>query len=214
MAGVAVILVQAFFLPWVAIAGGSTLYQGVRQMLFVVPAIALLAVAGAWLLARRAALSGPPRAAVGMWAVVVAVLTITTASSAAIFPYSYTWFNAATALRPIDGNWTADVEWQSSREVLPKIDSIDPGRCAIIQRHNQCDRDQVMPYSNSVGEKVLGPPLKPDEIWRLAYGGPVARPDAPMSHRPLGHDCKRVDAVTRQLFWRTVTMTSVERCKR
>jgi hypothetical protein len=214
MAGVVVILVQAFFLPWVAIAGGSTLYQGLRQMLFVVPAIALLAAVGAWLLARRLAESWPPRAEAGSWAVVVAVLAITTVSSAAIFPYSYTWFNATTALRPIDGNWTADVEWQSSREVLPKIDSIEPGRCAIIQRHTRCDRDQVMPYSNSVGEKVLGPPLRPDEMWRLAYGGPAVRRDAPMSHPPLGHDCKRVDAVTRQLFWRTVTMTAVERCKR
>jgi len=214
IAGVAVVLVQALFLPWLAIAGGSTLYQGARQMLFVVPAIALLATVGAWLFARSGSASGRTRVVSGLWAVTGVMLAVTTLSSVAIFPYSYTWFNAATALRPIDGNWVADVEWQSSREVLPMVDSLDHDRCVLLQPHTHCDRDQVAPFANSVGEKPVGAPLAQGEAWRLSYGGPVARTDAPGVDRDLVHDCRRVGAVTRQLFWRTVTMSAVERCRR
>jgi len=142
------------------------------------------------------------------------MLAITTLSSAVIFPYAYTWFNATTALRPIDGNWVVDVEWQSSREVLPMIDSLDEERCVLLQPHTHCDRDQVEPFSNSVGENPVGPPLAPGEVSRLSYGSPVARTDAPGVDRDLVHDCRRVGAVTRQLFWRTMTMTAVERCRR
>lgn len=213
LAGVAVLLVQALFLPWVAIGFGSTLYQGARQMLFVVPAIAVLAVVGAWLLVRRASMPGRMRIGQGLLAAMVAVLAITTVSSAALFPYAYTWFNAATALRPIDGNWTADFEWQSSREVVPKVDTLDEGRCVLLQPHTHCDRDQVEPFMSTLGQKLDGPPLGPTQMWRLSYGGPVARPDAPSVDHDLGHNCIRVDAVTRELFWRTVTMSSVERCR-
>jgi hypothetical protein len=214
LAGVAVILVQALFLPWVAIAGGSTLYQGPRQMLFVAPAIALLATIGAWLFVRAGSAAVRTRVVSVLWAVMGVMLAVTTVSSAVIFPYSYTWFNAATALRPIDGNWVVDVEWQSSREVLPMVDSVDPDWCVLLQPHTHCDRDQVAPFAHSVGERPVGPPLAQGEVWRLAYGSPVARTDAPGVDRDLVHDCRRVGAVTRQLFWRTVTMSTVERCRR
>jgi hypothetical protein len=214
LAGAAVILVQALFLPWVAIAGGSTLYQGPHQMLFVVPAIALLATIGASLFVRAGSASGRSHVVSALWAVMGVMLAVTTVSSAAIFPYAYTWFNAATALRPIDGNWVADVEWQSSREVLPMVDSLDEERCVLLQPHTHCDRDQVAPFAHSVGEQPVGPPLAQGEVWRLAYGQPVARTDAPGVDRDLVHDCRRVAAVTRQLFWRTVTMSTVERCRR
>jgi hypothetical protein len=213
LAGVAVVLVQALFLPWVAIAGGATLYQGARQMLFVVPAIAVLATVGAWLLTRRLLMAQRPRAVPVFFGAVVAVLAITTVSAAAIFPYAYTWFNAPTALRPIDGNWTADFEWQSSREVITKVDALDRNRCVLLQPHTNCDRDQVAPYRDSVGEERAGMPLEPGGVWRLAYGGPATRRDAPSVDRDLVHDCQRVDGVTRQLFWRTVTMSTVERCR-
>lgn len=213
LAGVAVILVQAIFFPWAAIAGGSTLYQGPRQMLFVVPAMALLATIGVFLVARAVLASRRPRVVSALWAAAGAMLAVTTLSSAAIFPYAYTWFNATTALRPIDGNWVVDVEWQSSREVLPKVDSIDPERCVLLQPRTHCDRDQVAPFTNLIGSDV-GAPLAVGEVWRLAYGSPVARTDAPGVDRDLVHDCRRVDAVTRQLFWRTVTMSTVERCRR
>ena len=214
IAGVAVVIVQALFLPWVAIAGGSTLYQGARQMLFVVPAIALLASVGAWLLARVWLASERRVGVAALWGVTGAMLAITTLSSAAIFPYSYAWFNATTALRPIDGNWTADVEWQSSREVVRMVDSIDEEHCVLLQPRTDCDRDQVAPFAHTVGEKTVGPPLAPGEVWRLAYGAPATRTDAPSVDRDLVRDCRRVAAVTRQLFWRTVTMSTVERCRR
>jgi hypothetical protein len=214
LAGVAVVLVQAFFLPWVAIAGGSTLYQGARQMLFVVPAIALLAAVGAWLALRRTSASAQTRAGSAVLGILIVGLAAPTVSSAALFPYEYTWFNAVTALRSIDGNWTADVEWASSREVLPQIDTLDEGRCVLVQPHTSCDRDQVSPYRNDIGSDPLGPPLGPDELWRVAYGGPAVRHDAPSVENHVGRDCRRVGGVTRHLYWRTVTMTSVERCRR
>jgi len=214
LAGTAVVLVQAMFLPWVAIAGGSTLYQGARQMLFVVPAMALLATIGAWLLARRVAHSERKAANPTLMAAVVVGLAVPTASSAALFPYEYTWFNAATALRPIDGNWTLDYEWASSREVLPRIDTIDAGRCVRLQPSPSCNRHQLIPYHDTIGTNVLpDEALAPGEMWRLRYGGGVAREDAPSVDYTNARDCRPETAVTRRLFWRQVTLSLIERCR-
>lgn len=214
MAGVAVVLVQATFLPWVAITLNSTLYQGARQMLFVVPAMAVLATVGAWLVVRWAMIARRRTLLRPMFAGLVAVFAITAVSSAALFPYAYTWFNAPTAIRPIDGNWTLDYEWQSSREVMPKISTVDDDQCILMQPNDDCDRSQVAPYANTLGKQLVGKPLSAGETWRLAYGAAVARPDAPSIDHDKGRECKRVATVQRHLFWRTATMTSVERCLR
>lgn len=212
LAGVTVVLVQVLFLPWVAIAGGSTVYQGARQMLFVLPAIALLGTVGAWLLAQRAGRRTGWVAAV--FGALVVGLASPTLSGVALVPFNYTWFDELTALRPIDGNWTADFEWASSREVIRKVDTLEEGRCVIVQRHSRCDRDQVTPYGNSVGSEPVGPLLGPDEMWRIAYGNPAVRHDAPSVDNGVGRDCQPQPGVTRQLYWRTVTMSSLARCRR
>jgi hypothetical protein len=212
LAGTAVVLVQAMFLPWVAIGAGSTLYQGARQMLFVVPAMAMLATIGTWLLTRRAATSGRRPGRSTVMAAVVVGLAVPTATSAALFPYEYTWFNAATALRPVDGNWTLDYEWASSREVLPKIDTLDRGRCVILQPNPTCNRHQLIPNHDTLGRDLDGRPLAMGEMWRIRYAGGVARSDAPSVDYALATDCRRETAITRRLFWRQVTLSLVERC--
>ncbi|MFL6090217.1 MAG: hypothetical protein ACJ71Z_08765 [Aeromicrobium sp.] len=214
LAGVTVVLVQALFLPWAAIAGGSTVYQGARQMLFVLPAIALLGTVGAWLLARQASRAGRAGLVAAVFGVLVVGLASPTLSGAALVPFNYTWFNELTALRPIDGNWTTDYEWASSRAVIRKVDTLEEGRCVIVQRHSRCDRDQVTPYWNSVGSEPVGPLLGSDEMWRIAYGNPAVRHDAPSVDNTVGRDCQPQSGVTRQLYWHTVTMSSLARCRR
>jgi hypothetical protein len=205
-AGTAVVLSQAVALPTFAVLSGATLYGAARQVLFVLPAVALLATVGFWLLLERAEIRAPRRAwakpvLVGM---LVAGLAVPSLSSAALFPYGYTWFNAVTALRPIDGNWRTDYWWASVNESVTRVDALDDARCQVQQK--PClTRKTLIPFQDSLGTNRVGPGLRPGEYWRITFAPAVQ--GAPRT-------CDPVDAITRQLFWRTVTMSWIERCRR
>ena len=91
-ARVALVGVQAFALPVVAIALGSDLYHGLRQLLFAIPALAVLSAHGvAWSLERPAELARRlvPAAA-------VAALVLPTVDQVTLQPYQTTYVNLAT----------------------------------------------------------------------------------------------------------------------
>ena len=110
---VGLVIVQAIGLPVAAVLLGSVLYGGVRQVLFVVPAISVLAVVGlARAIAWRSGRSHPwwPRAVL---IVTAAGLILPTVDQIRMFPYGYTYFNEIATLRPIDGAWATDY-WRAS----------------------------------------------------------------------------------------------------
>lgn len=89
---VALVGVQAFALPVVAIALGSDLYHGLRQLLFAIPALAVLSAYGvAWSLERPA---GFARRLVPVAA--AAALLLPTVDQVTLQPYQTTYVNFAT----------------------------------------------------------------------------------------------------------------------
>ncbi len=136
MTGLALVAAQVVFLPGISVLARSHVYSGVRQMLFVVPGLAVLAaVGGRWLIARLARSrrfgSGPYLSAA--YAVAVLALVLPSVDQARLFPFGYTYFNEVATLRPIDGRWATDY-WQASYREL--AESIGPaGAIACPNRY-------------------------------------------------------------------------------
>jgi hypothetical protein len=96
---IALVGVQAFALPLVAIAVGSDLYHGLRQLLFMTPALAVLAAYGmAWVLARPRPWCRHRRRWIAATALAVASLVLPAVDEITLQPYQTTYVNLATDL--------------------------------------------------------------------------------------------------------------------
>lgn len=104
---------QAFAVVAAAFVLDSVMYQGLRQMLFAIPALALLATVGLAVLLTRAK-SGKWRLAMASAAGIALVLP--TAAQAAMFPYQYSYVNLAAEQTGIVGHDGPDYFATSFRE--------------------------------------------------------------------------------------------------
>jgi hypothetical protein len=130
-AGVALVLLQIFFLPVIAIARHSTMYSGMRQFIFVLPGIAVIAaVALVWWY--RSLRVGWPRAL--LCAAVVCAGVAVVADMAAIHPYEYAYFNrAAGGIGGATKRYETDYWGLSLREAAEWLNARDhtPGRIVV-----------------------------------------------------------------------------------
>ncbi|GAA4690996.1 hypothetical protein [Nocardioides conyzicola] len=121
-ARLAVVGAQAFTLPVVAVVLGSDLYHGLRQLLFAIPALAVLATYGVAWLCERPRLS--PRAVV---LVAGLALVLPTVDQVTLQPYQTTYVNLATDvlvgsraddLRPGGDYWRVSIPELTARATL------------------------------------------------------------------------------------------------
>jgi hypothetical protein len=123
--GQALASAQALLLPLGGIVTSAVLYDGTRQVLFVLPAFAVSATVATWLVARRLTAAGRTRWRTGLvWALGIS-LVVPTVTAARLFPYSYTWFNGAASAVPVDGAWMTDYWSASNREAIPLLPAGD-----------------------------------------------------------------------------------------
>ena len=206
---VALVLLQAFALPLLAIARGSNLYNGLRQLLFAYPALAVLATLGIAAVARR------PRA----WPVAAVALVVPLLVQARLFPYNYAYSSLpAAALAPSVGDrWpTLDLPtdyWRTSvRELAPELPR---GGFVVCQPHTE--DGAFVPRSNDGRENcashVVGPLAAYDDQRGGSWDAPPTEFLATVSGvDAIGDNCTRFADVTRRLWWRTVTMSYAARC--
>lgn len=204
--GAGLVAVQALLMPVAGVVKKAVLYDATRQVLFVVPAIALLAGLGAWVVV-RALRRGPRLAGAGAWTVVVAGLVVPTVTVIPLFPYSYTWFNGVTAMRPIDGRWMTEYWRTSARELVPLVPAEGAESCGPwgpgIGLNTCSTQPQFEPYWNTRGASGSQASLAPAEYFYLAFNRGEYQP-------PPG--CTELDAVRRPLFGQSVTMSLLSRC--
>jgi len=203
------VLLQALLLPVIAVVVQTTMYNAVRQFVFVVPAAAVLATLGVWAVFRwldgREASRGWTAAA---WSAVGLGLVAPTVSQVLLYPYTYTYYNAATALRPIDNTWPTDYWRASSNELMRRLPAEGPESCAYEQtRKGQrmpCSNEPMFePYLSQRGVDALPGTLEPGQYW-------LVRENQGRTTIPEG--CVVHDEITRPLFWRTITIGQILRC--
>ena len=203
------VLLQVLLLPVVAVIAQTTMYNAVRQFVFVVPAAAVLATLGIWVLVRWLRDKNVARAwFVGTWVLVSAGLVVPMVSQALLYPYTYVYYNAATALRPIDGNWPTDYWRASSNELMRRLPAVGPESCA----YEQTRKDKFMPCSN---EPMFEPYLP--ERGSLAKPGVLAEGEYWLVRENQGRTeipegCVLHDTITRPLFWQTITIGQIFQC--
>lgn len=202
--GQALVSVQALLLPLGAVVTSAVLYDGTRQVLFVLPAFAVSATVATWLLLRR--LEAPRWRTALVWALGIS-LVVPTASAARLFPYSYSWFNGVTSAFPVDGAWMTDYWSASNREVIPLVPAGDEQSC-----HEWTPGERLLPCDDfaeqavfwpTVGTEAAAEALAPGEYVQLSFNRGSVNP-------PEG--CTQVDVVDRPLFARRITMSFVMRC--
>ena len=193
---------QAGALLFYAIVSGSNLYDGVRQLLFVIPALSGLASIAGFVISRFVS------STLSLSIITVGV-SATLLAHAALFPYNYVYVNPAASVKGVDGVWMTDYWATSGRELVPLIPTGAPVACDYwdgFREFELCaDKPQYSPYWADVSS--LAEPLRsPNEgQWVLV------RPNRGEATPPSG--CELVDSVTRKLWAHTVTMGWIGVCE-
>lgn len=218
----ALVLAQVSALPLLAFAKNSDLYNGLRQLLFCSPAWAVLVTVGMAHLLGRAV----PRARIRLVSGVAALsLLLPVADQVTLFPYQYTYFNAAL---DATGTHVASDYWRTSvPELLPDIPTdgqviCGPTRSTQIEQSPASDGEATIAgrYTSDSSVDCRADPLGPLSSAWTALGLPLA--DL-LPHdefyvlidrdHALPSNCTRLAAVTRHRHWREVSMTYVARCR-
>jgi hypothetical protein len=216
-ARLALVGAQAFTLPVVAIVLGSDLYHGLRQLLFALPALAVLAAYGiAWCWERP----WPSRRVVALVAGVALVLP--TVDQVTLQPYQTTYVNLATDV--LVGNRADDMRpggdyWRVSIPELVSRVALD--RQLLCKATVDKDTDLAYPFANGgeafstsrnidCREEANGP-LAPERlpVTRLL---PVTEYDAVFIGRLPGN-CAPLDEVRRWRHGFGVVLTTLGRCR-
>lgn len=202
------VMLQVLIVPLAAIVGSSTLYNGTRQMLFVPPAIAVLATLGIYLFVGWRRVSDKRGLRLGTWISVTVGLVAPVIAQVQLFPYGYTYFNAVTALRPIDANWPTDYWRASGREILRNLPAEGRDSCGLEQLMKgqlfPCTEQPMFePFLDERGTDAPSVTLADNEYWFIRENsGPLEVPPG----------CREFTRVTRPLLWRDVTIAQIHIC--
>jgi hypothetical protein len=202
---------QAFTLPVLAIVHQSNVYTGIRQFLFAAPGLAILVTIALGALIARLTAWGPR--------IAVAGLALPLVGSAMLFPYVYSFESApANALVPMltSDNWRLQVQtdyWRTSvRELAPQVPAGAFVVCSPILSHGDFLRRSIE-SNDDCGSTLVSPLAAYDDTRRGTWdGGPTEFVAVRQGNATVGHNCVRLGEVTRRLWWRELTMSTVSRC--
>ncbi|MBK8293962.1 MAG: hypothetical protein IPK93_03970 [Solirubrobacterales bacterium] len=208
--GLILVLQQLLLLSLGSIILGSSMYSGLRQHLYILPAVVMLAGFGAFRAWRR--FGDRPGGSGGARAAVVVVLSLALlvpmAEGALLFPYNYTYVNPVAGIGGINGNWESDYWWSSQREAREEIpDAVVPKCSTALTQPGSLDAEiTAFPCLNY---RVTDPPVGNEpadaDVWvigRKRAGNAV--PDY----------CSVEGEVTRWVRGEDVVMSYVLRCDR
>jgi hypothetical protein len=133
LVGIILVLVQALA-PFMAVAlFDSVIYDGGRQVLFIVPAFAVLATYGFhFLLGVLGSLPHHKTATRVLAGVVVLGLMAPMVNQVQLFPYNYSFYNVIAQGAGINGSWETDYWGSSIREAAEVVAPGDPVTCRSV----------------------------------------------------------------------------------
>jgi hypothetical protein len=203
-------IAQALAATSLAMVSGAVIYNGTRQYLFAVPGFVIIAVFGlSTLVGKFLPMVRSKGVRIALWSTIAVGLVAPTVAQVQLFPYTYTYYNAAAVtFAPIDGNWPTDYWRASSRELIRMIPSEGKEICAyesgLWKRQAECSREQMfLPYLNERGVDAWASSQSTDNQWVVRENqGEVALPPG----------CLLADEITRRNLWRTSTIAQLLEC--
>jgi len=112
------VVLQATVVPVGAVVLGATLYGGVRQFLFMFPAVAIVSALGIHEVISALERLGRRWVTNLVWVGVLIGLIVPLVSQIRLFPYNFAYFNAVASTSDIDRTWDVDGWWLSGRELV------------------------------------------------------------------------------------------------
>jgi hypothetical protein len=193
------VFIQFAAFPAAVIILKSTVYSGLRQFLFLLPATAMLITLALFVLVRHGAL----RRIRGLWPTVAGLLVastiLTTSIQVQLFPYVASYFNPITVSGGIDGRWEMYSRKLAVGELYSKLSAEQRLRCL-----QNCPSIDSFPSRYSEPSTVESEPVQYWKFIRFPPNVPLKKP---------AKSCPTVaDSVTRPYFGATITMLSVAMC--
>lgn len=210
----AIVAVPVFTPFFVLAIFSPVLYDGIRQILFVLPGVAVMATIGFWGLLRSALWLFDSRRTVKttFGVALVAVLALVAVDQLRLFPYNYVYVNEIAQGAGMSGAWESDY-WDSSMRgaIAETVALDDPITCGFTHQTmlNISDlRDPcitISPYLDSLApasDSILGP----REFWTIRSERNL------LQYGPPPSNCFPESAVTRTLRFETLVMSRLYRC--
>ncbi len=194
---------QTVAVPVGAVLLGSTLYGGLRQLLFIFPAVACLAVIGLYLSVASLERRQRTHLVSVVWVLAVVGLTVPLISQIRLFPYNFAHFNAVASTSDIDRYWDVDEWWLSGRELVE--DKQFPARTICVDSQSRpitdCSRmGMITPFLSDFGNSEVM--LAEDQYVALSRFA-----------KDLGDDrCTPFREVTRGLFFQEILLSHADVC--
>jgi hypothetical protein len=200
------VVIPTIGIPLATVVLNTTLYSGVRQLLFLIPGISLLAIAGIRILLQSPVIRKSALRVQLVWVAVSVGFIIPLIGQVTIFPYSYTYFNAVTATQPVNGNWEIDGWWLSGRELL---------ETGPLAERTVCVESAARPVADCSGPGILTPflPIEVPQEREI-----VLAEDEYLAlnrfEKNLSNDqCQQIFAVERKLYLQSVWLSGAHLCK-
>ena len=192
------VFIQFAAFPVAAILLRSTVYGGLRQFMFLIPAVAMLIMLSVFVLVRHGALSRVRGVLPTVAGVLVASTIVTTVSQFQLFPYVTSYFNPTTVAGGIDDRWEMYPRKLAVGELYAKLTVDQRLRCT------KCPPLDAFPTQYAEPSTIESPPL---EYWEA-----IRFPPNVPSKRPREVCAATANAVTRPYFGATITMLKASVC--
>jgi hypothetical protein len=114
------IAIQAIVLPAAIVVSGAVLYDGIRHVLFAIPALLAIAAVGLALLHHRARVNGS-RMAIALPVLAVVTVAASLAASIQWAPYAYAYLNPVAGANKDGRSWELDYWGVSGREGVRRL---------------------------------------------------------------------------------------------
>lgn len=135
------LLIQAFSIPIYVTFFGSNLYSGLRQILFIFPAIGLLIVLYIYQISKN---FNNNRSTVFLALVFYAYLALINYEQWRIAPYSYAYVSEIRTMKEVNNNWPTDFWRLSYRELVPKVSQNGLAVCNPFLLENGQHKDDFL----------------------------------------------------------------------
>lgn len=203
--GLLLVALQALLLPLGAILTGAIAYDGMRQHLYVLPAIAILVGVGAARVRSWADATdrGTPKAAVT--ALLALALVVPVAEQTALFPYNYVYVNPLAGIGGVNDRWETDYWFASSPEAGSHVPAGPVPECLLEYPSWPCGEAQVAAIAAEQGKDVEGK-WRDDDLGRWLI---LRR----RNDNPPPPGCSHADDVTRWLRGEQLIVSYVLRCR-